>query len=94
MKTAYRVTTYWGRPSAIGEQEKVIFPFKNIFIQGEILYFSSSISTGIKSWLIWFGGNPTELNGNQSRFYHSEKPPKKALQAIFNKLFRAMQIYR
>jgi len=49
MKTAYRVTTYWGRPSAIGEQEKVIFPFKNIFIQGEILYFSSSISTGIKS---------------------------------------------
>jgi len=29
--------------------EKNIFTFKNIFIQGEILYFSSSISTGIKS---------------------------------------------
>jgi len=43
--------------------------------------------------IIRFGGNPTELDGNQSKFYHSEKPPKKALQAIFNKLFRVMQFY-
>jgi len=46
MKTVYRVLI--GVIPPLGNK-KVIFMFKNIFIQGKILYFSSSISTGIKS---------------------------------------------